>query len=138
PAKRPQLASNALVCALVLGIGAAAIVALLVAVFPGIGGSSSPALRWLVLASVPVLIAGNYLELFVQADYKFGLANAAWLLQPVMNVVVNASLALGGVLRVRWAVASWVTGQCLTAALLIWSVARRLDGFGRPELRRAW
>jgi O-antigen/teichoic acid export membrane protein len=138
PAARPRLATNALACALILGIAAAAVVVLLILLFPGIGGSSSPALRWMVLASVPVLIAGTYLELFVQASYKFGLANAAWLLQPVLNVVVNGTLALGGVLRVRWAVASWVAGQCLTASVLIWSVATRLGGFGRPDLRLAW
>jgi O-antigen/teichoic acid export membrane protein len=138
PSARPRLATNALASALVLGVAAAASVALLVALFPGIGGSSSPGLRWLVLASVPVLIAGTYLVLFVQADYRFGLANAAWLLQPVVNVVINGTLAVAGVLRVRWAVASWVGGQCLTTVVLIWFVAVRLEGFGRPDLRLAW
>jgi len=138
PAARPRLATNALALALVLGIAAAAVVGLLIALFPGVGGSTSPPLRWLVLASVPVLIAGTYLGLFVQAQYRFGLVNAAWLLQPVVNVTVNGTLALGGVLRVRWAVASWVAGQCLTAALLIWSIALRLEGFGPPDLRLAW
>jgi O-antigen/teichoic acid export membrane protein len=138
PAARPRLATNALACALVLGIAAAAVVALLIALFPGIGGSSAPGLRWLVLAAIPVLIAGEYLELFVQASYRFGLANVAWLLQPFLNVLVNGTLAAVGVLSVRWAVASWVAGQCLTAALLIWSVARRFEGFGPPDLRLAW
>jgi O-antigen/teichoic acid export membrane protein len=137
PAARPRLATNALASALVLGIAAAAVVALLIALFPGIGGSSSPTLRLVVLASIPVLIAGEYLELFVQAAYRFGLANVAWLLQPILNVLVNGTLAAVGVLSVRWAVASWVAGQCLTTALLIGSVAMRFEGFGPPDLRLA-
>ena len=133
PEKRRALAGNALLLALVFGVVAAGVVAALIAVVPAVGGEAEPALRWLTLACIPVLILEIYLRFLVQADYSFGVSNAAWLVPPVLNVAVNTALALAGVLSVRTAVATWLFGQVLATGILCWWVATRLAGFGRPD-----
>jgi O-antigen/teichoic acid export membrane protein len=73
------------------------------------------------------------MKFLVQADYGFGLTNLVWLITPVANVTLNGILALTGVLSVATAVATWVGGEVLGTIILVWYVARRLAGFGRPD-----
>jgi O-antigen/teichoic acid export membrane protein len=137
PTSRRSLATNSLLFALLFGIGAAAFLVGLIALFPGVGGDSSSGLRWLAFGSLPILVLGIYLRFLVQADYGFGVTNAAWLITPVANVGMNGLLAAFGVLSVGTAVATWIAGQTLATLLLLAHVGRRLAGFGRPDLRLA-
>jgi O-antigen/teichoic acid export membrane protein len=138
PHFRPALATNSIVLALLLG--ALAIVAFqgLIDLFPAVAGPSSSGLRWLTLAFVPVLILGLYLRWLVRADFAFGVTNIAMLVTPVLNVSVNALLALLGVLSVGTAIGTWLAGQAAAVLILMWYVSRRLLGFGRPDLRLMW
>ena len=133
PHLRPALAGNSVLFAIVLGVVAAAFVALLIFVFPALGGEADAAVRWLALAAVPILILQYYLLFLVQADYGFGAANLAHMLGPIVNVTVNGLLAALGLLTVFTAVATTIGGQVLSTALLTWYLHRRLAGFGRPD-----
>ncbi|WP_165036736.1 lipopolysaccharide biosynthesis protein, partial [Candidatus Protofrankia californiensis] len=137
PELRPALATNSVLLALLLGTIAAGAVSGLIAIFPHIGGHSSGGLRWLVLASIPMLILQVYLLFLVQADYAFGFANAAYLLAPLVNVSVNGLLAVLGLISVGTAVAACMGGQVLGTLLMAWYVACRSAGFGRPDMRLA-
>ena len=137
PELRRSLASNSLVLSLAFGAAACGVVTVLVEVFPAAGGDADPTLRWVALASVAMLVLQAYLQSLVYADYGFGLVNAAWLIAPLTNVLVNGSLAAFGVLSVGTALTAWIAGQALDTALLGWFVARRLAGFGRPDVRLA-
>ena len=137
PNSRRALATNSLLLAALFGAAGAGAVAGLAALFPGITGEVSPSLRWIALVAIPILIFQYYLEYLVRADYAVRLANAAWLLAPITNVTVNGLLAGLGVLSVGTAVGTWVIGQSLATALLVWTVSRRLAGFGRPDLALA-
>lgn len=130
PSLSPRLATNSLVLAVALGSTGAALVTLLVALVPAAGGSSPSWLRAIVLASIPMLVFQVTLHLLVQANYQFAPSNVAWVLGPTVNATMNGLFALMGILSVRTAVASWVTGQGLATLLLVWTVRRRLDGFG--------
>jgi O-antigen/teichoic acid export membrane protein len=133
PTLRPSLATNSLLLALILGGLAIATVAGLVALFPGVGGGVDPVLRWLALASIPAIVLNMYLQELVIADYGFKVANSAWLLPSVLNVTVNGLLAVLGVISTASAVSTWIAGQAIAAALLVWYVQRRSAGFGRPD-----
>lgn len=133
PATRPALATNSLLFALGLGGAGAGVVAALIAAFPGVGGEAGWDLRALALASVPVIVLQTYLANLVQADYRFGLANLAWLASPVTNVAANGVLVLVGALTVGRTVAVWVGGWALATAILVWYTGRRHTGFGRPD-----
>jgi len=137
PGLRRALATNSLVFAALFGTAAAGALTLLIALVPAVGGDSDPGLRALTFSSLPVLVLAVYLKFLVQADYGFLVTNAAWLITPVANLTVNGLLAAVGLLSVGTAVATWIGGQVLGAALLVWYVARRLAGFGRPDLRLA-
>jgi O-antigen/teichoic acid export membrane protein len=137
PRLRRSLATNSLLLALAFGVLTAAVLGGLIWVFPAIAGDSDQQLRWLVFASLPFLILWVYLRFLVQADYGFTVTNIGWLLTPVANVTVNGLLAAFGVLTVGAAVCAWLAGQLLGTALLVWYVARRLAGFGRPDLQLA-
>jgi len=130
---RPTLAANSVVLALVFGCLSIGFVALLIDVFPAVGGHVDADTRWIALSSLPIVMLGTYLWVLSQSDYRFGFTNTVWLLPPVINVVVNGSLASAGILTVRSAISAWVTGQALYTAVLVWYVARRLSGFGRPR-----
>jgi O-antigen/teichoic acid export membrane protein len=133
PRLTPTLATASLLLAVALGAAAAGLIALLVAIFPGVAGEADRALLWLVLASLPVLIFGQYLQYLVSAHYRFRVSNAAYLLPSALNATVNTILAISGVLTVAAAVAIWVAGQLLAAALLAGYVVAKLHGFGRPD-----
>jgi O-antigen/teichoic acid export membrane protein len=142
PRLRPALATNSILFATLFGVVAAGLLTLLIAVFPAVAGESQLSLRTLTFASLPVLILAVYLRFLVQADYGFRVTNAAWLITPLANVSVNGLLAVLGLLSVATAVSTWIAGQVLGTALLIWYVSSRLAGFGRPDLglarRTAW
>jgi O-antigen/teichoic acid export membrane protein len=135
PHVRRALATNSVVLALLVGTLAACVVTGLIRLFPVVAGPSSSGLRWLTLSLLPVLILGLYLRWFVRADYAFAVTNIAVLVTPLGNVIVNAVLALLGLLTVGTAVATWLGGQAAATLILVWYVARRSVGFGRPDLR---
>ncbi|MGH2763802.1 MAG: oligosaccharide flippase family protein [Thermoleophilaceae bacterium] len=133
PRLTPALASTSLLLAGALGATAAGVVALLVALFPGVAGDADRTLLWVVLASLPLLIFGEYLRYLASAHYRFKVMNAAYLLPSALNAALNTTLAVTGALTVAAAVAIWVAGQVLAAGFLTWYVLRRLHGFGRPD-----
>jgi O-antigen/teichoic acid export membrane protein len=137
PASRRALASNSVGLALVLGGVAAGALLGLVAAFPAIGGESTPALRWIAVAAIPILILQVALQFLIRADYGFALTNVATLAAPVLTVTVNGALAATGHITVEAALAIWVGAQLVATALLVAYVARRLQGFGRPNVRLA-
>lgn len=134
PERRRQLAGNALALSVVFGAIAIGIVALLIGLIPRVGGSTSVPLLALALGSVPVMILRNYLWALVLADYGYAWSNASWLIGPLVNVVGNGGMALVWHLSVPFAVGTWVVGQTIGDAVLVWFVARRSGGFGRPDL----
>jgi O-antigen/teichoic acid export membrane protein len=134
PPLRRALATNSVVLALLLGALGVCVVQGLIAAFPAVAGPSTSALRWLTLAFIPVLLLNLYLRWLVRADYAFAVTNIAWLVSPVANVGVNGLLALLGLLTVGTAVATWLAGQAVGTLILVWYIARRLVGFGRPDL----
>jgi O-antigen/teichoic acid export membrane protein len=136
PSHRRALATNSVLFALVFGAASAALVATLVAVFPAVDGDSQPWLLAVTLGTIPVLILTTYLRFLVLAEYGFLPSNAAALITPVGNLVVNGLLAALGLLTVATAVLTWLGGQVIGAAVLAWYVAKR-SGFGRPDARLA-
>jgi O-antigen/teichoic acid export membrane protein len=134
PPLRRALATNSIVLALLLGVLAVCAVQGLIAAFPAVAGPSTSALRWLTLAFIPVLLLNLYLRWLVRADYAFAVTNIAWLVTPVANIGVNGLLALLGLLTVGTAVATWLAGQAAGTLILVWYVARRTVGFGRPDV----
>src|SRR5918995_4835166 len=124
------LAGTSLALSPLFGTLGAGVVALLVAIFPAVGGGSDPELIALVLATIPVLVLAPCLDQLLRAHYVFALSNAAWLLQPLTNIVVNGALAVVGALTVGSAVATWVASVLVATVVLAWGVASRLGGFG--------
>jgi O-antigen/teichoic acid export membrane protein len=137
PASRRALATNSLILALLQGGLASALLLGLIAAFPAIAGDWSSSLLLVALAAIPVLVLQAALLFLIRADYGFALANAAALVGPVLTVTVNGALAAVGRITVGTALGIWVVAQVLATALLVWYVARRLQGFGRPERRLA-
>lgn len=133
PGQRAALATNALLLSLILGMLSATCVAVVIVMFPHVGGGAEGALIALALASVPVMILRAYLWSIVVADYGFSWANVSWLVGPIVNVVANGTMATLGVLEVGLAVVTWVAGQALGDVILLVAVSRRQDGFGRPS-----
>lgn len=131
PALRPSIATNGLVLAGALGALAASLVGAIVIVFPAVGGGSEPELLTLALCAIPILVLQLYLQFLIRADYGFAITNAVSLLGPALNVVVNGSLALFGVLSVGAALVTWIVGQLICTGLLALYVGRSLTGFGR-------
>jgi O-antigen/teichoic acid export membrane protein len=137
PRRRRALGGNVVALALGFGLLAIGVLAILMAAFPAIAGGSDPTLRWLALASIPMLILLFYLQFLVRADYGFAATNAAALIAPVLNVAVNGLLAALGVLTVSTAIITWILGQAVATLLLIAYTQTRLSGFGRPDARLA-
>jgi O-antigen/teichoic acid export membrane protein len=134
PSSRRSLATNSILLSLLLGTAAIGGLATLFAVFPAAAGESDPRLRWMTLAFMPILILQPCLRFLVQADYGFGVTNLAYVLPAVINAGTNGLLAALGELSIGTAVATWLAGQTLAAVMLAWYVARRLAGFGRPDV----
>jgi len=137
PQRRSALGTNAILLALGLGTAGLGVVALLIAIFPGIAGDASSGLLWLALASVPLLVLQFYLQFIIRADYGFVATNVALLAAPSLNVLVNGLLFLFDALTVRAAMLTWIAGQVLATALLLAYVSRRLAGFGKPDAKLA-
>jgi O-antigen/teichoic acid export membrane protein len=134
PRSRRALATNSLILATAFGACAIGFLAGLIAIFPGVGGGLAAGLRWLSLASIPLLIFQTYLLLLIRADYRFAFANAGSMVGPIVNVGVNGLLASLGAISVGTAFGAWVGGQALGTLLFVWCVQYRAAGFGRPDL----
>jgi O-antigen/teichoic acid export membrane protein len=137
PRLRRALGSNSLVLALLLGALAVALTAGLIALIPSLGGDAGAGVRWLALASVPILILATYFERLLDAEYRFTWENVASLLTPIAILAINGILAVTDRLTVTSAVAAWVVGAALGTVLRLWYVGRGLAGFGRPDLALA-
>jgi len=137
PHLRPALATNSVILSIVCGTVAAGAVVGLIAVFPAVGGETSEGLRWLPLASIPMLILQTHLAFILRADFAFAVVNAATLLVSVVNVTINALLLVLGELSVATAVATWIGGQALATVVIAAHLQLRLAGFGRPDLALA-
>jgi O-antigen/teichoic acid export membrane protein len=135
PRHRRALATNSVVLSLLLGAVAIGAVSGLIQLFPAVAGPSSTGLRAVTLGFVPVLILNLYLRWLVRAEYALAIANIAWLVGPVGNVVVNGLFVALGLLTVGTAVGTWLGGQAAATVILVWYVARRTAGFGRPDVR---
>lgn len=133
PRLRRSLATNSCLLALVLGATTIGVLAVLVAAFPAVAGESDPALLWMTLGFLPILILQPFLRFLIEADYGFLVTNAGYVIPPVLNVAVNGLLAGLGQLSVGTAVGVWLGGQSLAVGLFAWYVGRRLAGFGRPD-----
>lgn len=134
PQRRRALGGNAIFLALLFGATSIGLVSLLAWLIPGFTGDASQTLVWLALAAVPLLVLQFYLQFMIRSDYGFAVTNFAALIAPAVNVLVNGGLAVAGLLSVRTAMVTWIAGQLLSTGLLFWYVARRLAGFGRPNL----
>lgn len=132
-----SLASNSLLFSLLLGVITFAALWALIAWFPAVAAGSDPLTRWIAFGFLPVLILQVFLRFLAQAEYAFIVTNIAYILPSVLNVVVNVTFAALGLLSVGTAVGAWLAGQVLATLILAWYVARRLPGFGRPDLRLA-
>ena len=137
PEERPSLFTNSLLFAVGFGTLAIGCVAVLVVVFPDVGGDSVGWLRWIALGAIPVLILQAYLQLLAQAEYGFRITNIAWVVGPVTNVVANVALAVAGRITVASVVVTWVIGQTLGVLLLVWHLGSRRGGVGSVDLALA-
>lgn len=137
PASRARLATNSLALALVFGWAGGAAVYALAEAFPGVAAGSDPQLRLLALATIPLLVVQPSLLRLAHADFRFGSANVATAVPPVVTLALNAALAVADRLTVATAFAAWIVGWALSVALLAGVVQLRLAGFGRPDRRLA-
>ena len=133
PELRDRLVANSFVFAAIFGLLAVVVVAILIAIFPALGGSTAAWVRWVALAAVPVLTLQTYLQLLLQAGYAFGVTNRAWLIGPVVNLSASVLLAISGTLTVGTVVTAWVAGQALGTGLLVHHVVIRERTLGRPD-----
>jgi O-antigen/teichoic acid export membrane protein len=137
PQLRRALGTNSLLLAVALGAVAVAVTTVLIELFPALGGDAAADVRWLALASVPVLILATYLERLLDAEYRFTWENIASLVTPVAILAINAFLLLIDRLTVTSAVVAWVVGVGLGTVLRLWYVGQGLAGFGRPDVALA-
>lgn len=137
PEHRGRLATNSVVLAVLLGGIAAGIVALLVGVFPALGGEARTAVLMLALFAIPLLILQSALQTLLQSQYGFAATNVAWLLAPGASLVANCLLAALGLLTVGSAVIVWLGGQLLSTVFLVWHAFRPLTHLPRPDSRLA-
>ncbi len=133
---RPQLATNSLIAAGVLGLLAAAVVGSIMALIPTARGEVDLGLLLFALLWLPSGIAGLNLKLLLQSDYRFGITNLAWIASPAVTAVVNGTLALNGELTVQRVIVVFVATNLLATMILVFSAARHF-GFGRPDLALA-
>jgi O-antigen/teichoic acid export membrane protein len=137
PGLRRALATNSILIAGFAGAAVAAATAAIATVVPIFGSDARIVLIAFALASVPLQLLKMYLWRFVQADYRFGIASLSWTLPYVANFLANAALALVGALTVGTAFATWLAAQVVPLVFLGWHIARRLEGFGRPDFSLA-
>lgn len=137
PEHRGRLVTNSIVLAVLLGGVAAGIVALLVALFPSLGGEARTAVLVLALVAIPILILQSALQTLLQSQYGFAVTNVAWLLAPGTSLAVNCAFAALGLLTVGSAVIVWVGGQVIATVFLLWHAFRPLTHVPRPDSRLA-
>lgn len=131
----PSLAGSSVALSLVLGGLAMGVVAVLIELFPAVGGHVDPLTRWIALGTVPALILSYYLYMLALVEYRFAVGNVVILLGPIGSALTNAILAATGAMTVRGAVIAWSGGQVLGLVVLVWYVHRRWEGFGRADWR---
>lgn len=134
---RAALVANSFAFATVFGGAAIVVVALLIGAFPALGGDAEIWILALALSAIPILILQAYLQLLLQAGYAFGLTNAAWVLGPIVNLLGNAVAALLGALTVGTVVATWVAGQALGLAVLVYHLLIRERSLAKPDVALA-
>jgi O-antigen/teichoic acid export membrane protein len=137
PHLRRALASNSIILSFLFGLLAMVAVTVLVVLVPPAGGDSKAVLLALTLASLPGLVLSTNLRFLIQGDYGFAVTNFVWVLPAILNISINGLFAIVGALTVGVAVLTWIGGQLLGTAILVWYVARRSVGFGRPSLALA-
>jgi O-antigen/teichoic acid export membrane protein len=137
PGLRRALATNSILLSALFGCLAIAAVTALVILVPAAGGAAKTSLLALTLASLPGLVLSTNLRFLIQGDYGFAVTNFVWVLPAVLNISINGIFALLGALTVGVAVVTWIGGQLIGTAILVWYVARRSVGFGRPSLSLA-
>jgi O-antigen/teichoic acid export membrane protein len=128
--RRPALATNSAVLALVLGAAGVAAVALLMAIVPAAAAGSSLVPRLLAFAAVPAVILGDYLASLLTAGYRFAVVNTVAVAAPLLTLGVNSALAAAGTITVTTAVAAWVLGQFAIALVCAAYVALAGEGYG--------
>jgi O-antigen/teichoic acid export membrane protein len=137
PRTRGRLATNSLVLALGSGWLAGATVLALSSAFPAFAAHSDPALRWLAMAAIPLLVWNTSLLRLLHADYRFDVANAATVAPPAVGLLLNMALAASGAFTVGTALAAWVVGWSAGTLVLAAYAHRRLAPFARPDRRLA-
>jgi O-antigen/teichoic acid export membrane protein len=137
PHQRRALATNSIILSFLFGLIAMGAVTLLVLLVPAAGGDSKASLLALTLASLPGLVLSTNLRFLIQGDYGFAVTNFVWVLPAIINISINGVFAIAGALTVGVAVVTWIGGQLLGTAILVWYVAKRSVGFGRPNLTLA-
>jgi O-antigen/teichoic acid export membrane protein len=133
PREAAPLAGASLGFAGALGGATAALVFIGMAFFGGLSAGTSVSLQVLALCSVPVLALSAHLQQLALANYDFRTNNLIGLVTPATTVVLNGALALAGQLTVGSALAAWVIGQTIAAALFARHTHRNLLGFRRPS-----
>jgi O-antigen/teichoic acid export membrane protein len=133
PRFRPALATNAVLLTLLLAAGVSLVLGVLLVAFPGLKGDVSAGLFAFVFAAIPVLIGRVFLQAILDSDYRFSFSNGVRLIAPVSGVLANSLLGAFGALTVTSAMTAWTVGQTASTLLLAWYVARRMEGFGRPD-----
>jgi len=134
PRLRRALAGNSLLLSGIFGALAIGAVVALVLVAPAVAGGVDPWLLALTLASFPILVLNTYVRALLQGEYGFSISNATLALPALINVGVNGTLALLGQLTVGLAVGTWIAGQTIATVMMVWYLARRSRGFGRPNM----
>jgi O-antigen/teichoic acid export membrane protein len=137
PENQSRIEGTTLVLSVVAGFVAIGAVALLILLVPAAGGGIDPALRWLTLLSIPMLLVEAALLQIARSHYEFGAANAGWLVPPIVNATVNGALAATGLLTVGAAVATWIGGYILITVLIFTRLLRRGARFTRPDMPTA-
>jgi O-antigen/teichoic acid export membrane protein len=133
PGRRPALATNSVILSLAFGALAIGLLLPLFALFPALGGETDLSLQLVALAAIPGLILQTYLTFLIRGQFGFGITNVSWLASPGIAFFGNVALALFGVLTVGAAFTLWVAAHIVTVLLLVWYLARRGSGFGRPD-----
>jgi O-antigen/teichoic acid export membrane protein len=133
PRHRPALATNAVLLTLLLAAMVSLALGGLLVTFPGLKGDVSAGLFAFVFVAIPVLIGRVFLQAILDSDYRFSFSNGIRLIAPVSGVVANSLLAAFDELTVTTAMTAWVVGQTVSTLLLGWYVARRMEGYGRPD-----
>lgn len=135
PARRPSLATNSALFALVLGGSAALVVLAIARAAPAFVAGVDMDLVLAAACMVPVVSFQTYLTFLARSAFGFTVANLAWITGGVG--ATGGTVLLYAVDRLTpWtAFAAWALGQLCGTGILVTYVVRRLGGFGRPDLR---